>query len=416
MYAPSRRWLGWLLVAVVIGAAGWHLSRRLWACHHRQEAEQARDHCDYEAAWQHWRRCLSVWSNDADTLLEAARAARQAGRYADAADLLRQADSSSAPAAFVGLEQMLLVAQQGRADAKAIQALEEIAQLQPLVRVRILEALALGYQENYLPNRAWDCVQQLLNIDPEHVSGLILRGNLHEQANALTEARGDYQRAVERTPAHVPARVRLAEVLFAVHEYEAAQEHFQAALARAPERWQARLGLARCLRRRNQLAEAERLLRELTETDADQSAVLLELGQLYLEKEAPDQAEIWLRRALAADSHDPEVCFALARALDLQNHSDDAASWRRQAQTIRDDADRLRVLFEKIVQEPQAVAPRVEAGRLCQRRGQPGEALRWLNGALAIDPHDRAVHRALADYYESEADAALAAEHRRHVQ
>jgi len=40
MYAPTRRWLGWLLVAVVIGAAGWHLSRQLWARHHRQEAEQ----------------------------------------------------------------------------------------------------------------------------------------------------------------------------------------------------------------------------------------------------------------------------------------------------------------------------------------------------------------------------------------
>jgi len=97
---------------------------------------------------------LSVWPDDPDTLLEAARAARQAGRYADAADLLRQADLSSAPAAFVGLEQLLLLAQQGHADAKTIQALDEMAQLQPLVRVRILEALAIGYQENYLPNRA----------------------------------------------------------------------------------------------------------------------------------------------------------------------------------------------------------------------------------------------------------------------
>src|SRR5262245_29950949 len=103
MYAPSRRWLGWLLVAVLIGVGGWHLSRQLWARHHRQQAEQAREQCDYEAAWQHWRRCLSVWPDDPDTLLEAARAARQAGYYADAADLLRKADLSSAPAAFVGL-------------------------------------------------------------------------------------------------------------------------------------------------------------------------------------------------------------------------------------------------------------------------------------------------------------------------
>lgn len=416
MYAPSRRWLGWLLVAVVIGAGGWHLSRHLWARHHRQQAEQAREHCDYETAWQHWRRCLSVWPDDPDTLLEAARAARQAGRYAEAADLLRKADLSSAPAAFVGLEQMLLVAQQGQADANTIQGLQEMAQLQPLVRVRILEALALGYQETYLPNRAWACVEQLLNIEPEHVSGLILRGNLREQANALPEARRDYQRAVELTPGHLQARVRLAEVLFAVHEYESSQEHFQTALARAPDHWQARLGLARCLRRRNHLPEAEKLLQALAATNADQSAVLLELGQVYLEMEAPDQAETWLRRALAADPHDPETCFALARALDLQNRSEEAMPLRRQAQAIRDDADRLRTLFEKIVQDPQAVAPRVEAGLLCQRRGQAGEALRWLQGALAIDPRDCAAHRALADYYESQGDAELAAEHRRQAQ
>jgi tetratricopeptide (TPR) repeat protein len=416
MKVSSRRWLGWLLAAVLIGVGGWHLSKQLWARHHRQEAEQAREHCDYETAWQHWRRCLSVWPDDPDTLLETARAARQAGRFADAADLLRKADLSSAPAAFVGLEQMLLLAQQGQADAKTVQNLQEIAQLQPVVRVRILEALALGYQETYLPNRAWECVEQLLKIEPDHVSGLILRGNLREQANALPEARRDYQRVVDLAPAHVQARVRLAEVLLAVHENEAAQEHFQAALARAPDHWQARLGLARCLRRRNHLPEAEKVLQELAATDADRSAVLLELGQLYLEKEAPDQAESWLRRALAADPHDPETCFALARALDLQNRSEEAMKYRQQAQAIRDDADRLRTLFEKIVQEPQAVAPRVEAGLLCQRRGQPGEALRWLQGALAIDPRDRAAHRALADCYESQGDAESAAEHRRQAQ
>src|SRR5207237_6594924 len=121
------------------------------------------------------------------------------------------------------------------------------------------------------------------------------------------------------------------------------------------------------------------------------------LGQLYLAKEVPSQAEAWLRQALAADPHDAETCFALARTLDLQNRSDEANQLRQQAQAIQDDAARLRALFDKIVQDPSAVVPRVEAGQLCQRRGQAGEALRWFQGALTIDPRDRATHRALAE-------------------
>src|SRR5439155_8154751 len=110
---PSRRWLGWLLVAAVILSAGWQLGRQLWARHHREQAEQALARWDYEAAWDHWRRCLAVWPDDPDTLLEAARSARRAGHYEHAADLLHQAEALPAPAAFVGLEQMLLLAQQG---------------------------------------------------------------------------------------------------------------------------------------------------------------------------------------------------------------------------------------------------------------------------------------------------------------
>jgi len=45
----------------------------------------------------------------------------------------------------------------------------------------------------------------------------------------------------------------------------------------------------------------------------------------------------------------------------------------------------------------------------------PGTILRW-QGALAIDPHDRAAHRALADYDERQGDPKLAAEHRRQAQ
>jgi Tfp pilus assembly protein PilF len=57
-------------------------------------------------------------------------------------------------------------------------------------------------------------------------------------------------------------------------------------------------------------------------------------------------------------------------------------------------------------------APRVEAARICMRNGQEQEGLRWLFGALQINPNHQPAHDALADYYERHGDTERARAHR----
>jgi Tfp pilus assembly protein PilF len=49
---------------------------------------------------------------------------------------------------------------------------------------------------------------------------------------------------------------------------------------------------------------------------------------------------------------------------------------------------------------------------ICLGNGQAQEGLRWLSGALQIDPQHGPTHQALADYYEKAGEPDLAARHR----
>jgi hypothetical protein len=49
------------------------------------------------------------------------------------------------------------------------------------------------------------------------------------------------------------------------------------------------------------------------------------------------------------------------------------------------------------------------------RNGQITEGLRWLSGVLDLVPNHQATHQALAEYYESQGEKALAAYHRAHL-
>jgi Flp pilus assembly protein TadD len=54
----------------------------------------------------------------------------------------------------------------------------------------------------------------------------------------------------------------------------------------------------------------------------------------------------------------------------------------------------------------------VQAGRLCLRNKQGPEAVRWLHGALRLNPDHREAHALLAECYRELGNARSAAYHR----
>ena len=115
---------------------------------------------------------------------------------------------------------------------------------------------------------------------------------------------------------------------------------------------------------------------------------------------------------LAADPFDDLTYSKLGACLRRLDRTAEADELMQQGKRIEDDASRLQSLTEQVGNRPSDAAPRCEAGEICMRNGQEKEGVRWLLGALQIDPNYRPAHDALADYYERRGDAKAAAEHR----
>ncbi len=83
-----KRWIAVLAMAI-LGVAGYHGGRQLWAMHHYRQAQRAQQERDFRGAADHLECVLAVWPHDPGVHLCAARAARRQGDMDRAAPHLR---------------------------------------------------------------------------------------------------------------------------------------------------------------------------------------------------------------------------------------------------------------------------------------------------------------------------------------
>ena len=82
-----KRW-PWLLVVLVVAAAGWLGGWNLWAYHHLRAAEEAARNWEFAEALEHYKISLHVWPNSGPIRLQAARSARLGDLYDQAEEQL----------------------------------------------------------------------------------------------------------------------------------------------------------------------------------------------------------------------------------------------------------------------------------------------------------------------------------------
>jgi len=113
-----RRWLRWVLPALLIaGGGGYAAWRVLWADARLRDAHAALDRHDYPKARAQCEAYLQVWPASAEAHLLAARCARHLGAF-DAADQhLADASRSHGDASALALEGALLDVQRGQGSA-----------------------------------------------------------------------------------------------------------------------------------------------------------------------------------------------------------------------------------------------------------------------------------------------------------
>jgi tetratricopeptide (TPR) repeat protein len=398
--------LALLAAAAAWGWGAWAAARSLGA------AQAALERRDFAAARAHLADCLRRRPDDPALHLLAARAARRAGLYAEAEAHLDRCQRLGGVTDDTRLEWDLLHVQQGELGAAERRLRETITPEHPQARL-VLEALAQGYLKAERLADALEALALWLGRWPNDPQALAWRGWAAEHLGDARDAAGDYRRALESDPDHFEARLGLARVLLRGHEAREAAGHFERLLQARPDEPEVLLGLAGCKAELDDRAGAALLLDRLLAGHPHDARALAERGKLALAAGESERAERWLREAVARAPDDREALYRLVQCLRREGKAEVADRLDRELAGLTKDLRRLDEIIRAVFKKPQDAELRCEAGRIALRRGREAEGLRWLDGALRLDPRHRGAHEALAEYFEGKGQAEEAARHRR---
>jgi tetratricopeptide (TPR) repeat protein len=373
-------------VLALLACAGVFAVSQLRALYHARAAERAVARWDFDEALPHLAVCLDVWPNSAATRLLAARTARRAGRFDEAQRHLARLRADERTADATALEWALLTAERGDVERVDGYLKSTIAPDNPDAPL-VLEALARGYLLTDRLASLLECTQLWLQVQPGDTHALYYRGLAWERLAKWPEALAAYREAVQADPDNTEAQMHLGELLLTGTQNAAeAREHFEQARRRRPSELAAALGLARCEKVLGDTVAARALLDSLLGEHPEHPRVLAERGRLALDEDDAPHAEQWLRQAVALAPDDREALHTLIRSLWVQDKQAEAKELEPRLHKLTVDLTRFQQIVQAVANDPRNVALRTEAGEICLRHGRRDEGLRWLAGALQIDP------------------------------
>jgi tetratricopeptide (TPR) repeat protein len=385
--------------------------RYLWSRQHLRAAEDALKRHDLATAQHHVEQSLGWWSNNPRANFLAAQLARRRDDCAGAERLLTQFEKAHGANPDTDLEWLLLAVQQGDYAEHERYLQSQIDGGSPAA-VLMLEALARGYMNAGRWAEAANCTDILLQNEPKHVAGLLLRGRAWEGLRRHADALTDYQQAADLLPQGLEARLALAEILSKVGRVREAAGHYEVLRAQQPTHPDVLLGLARCRFDAHELDETRRLLDALLSARPDHAAALVERARLALRLDELESAEAALARAVKAAPWHREAWQLHQRCLEGQDKSAEAEKASQQLRALHASDLQAARLSARLRGSPGDPAVRCELGKWCLANGEPQAAMRWLWSALRVDPQHGPTHALLAEHFERAGQPRRAAHHR----
>lgn len=400
-----RRALSLLALVAAVGSC-WYAGRIIRSNRASAAAEEALARYDFPAARNHLARAIQFRPQKPALWLLAAQAARRDGDLTDARKHLVHYETLAGDATLEGtLEWSLLYAQEGEIE-RDVQDLMWKADSRHPATEQILEALAVGSIHIYDFDRAGFWLHHLLSRFPKNPLGRLIRAQMDDVLGKRDRAAAGCRELLQDHPDNWKARLLLAGLLYRAQQYPEAAKHYSELHERRPNELSPILGLIRCRERVGQSEEARPLVQLLERDHPGNSDAMLECGRFALLESRFGDAEGLLRKAVALAPNDHEIHYQLALLFERTGKPVEAREHLERFKSIEADLTRLDNLLKAVVRSPRDPEPRREAGLICMRNGQASEGLRWLLGAVEIDPGDKASHRALADYYLLQGDLA----------
>jgi predicted Zn-dependent protease len=413
---PWQAIAGLILLAALLGWAGYRGSWYFVARAHYRAAQQALDRHEWSQARSQLQACLRTWPDKPAVHLLAARAARrlerleEAKEHLDACERLQGGESRATE-----VERALLRVHRGDLAAVEGWLRTRVAEDDPDT-VEILDILSTALILDYRAAEAHQCLDELLRRQPDNFD-ILLRHALTAQAQAwYSVAVESLQKAVDLRPEADGARLSLAQNLVTLGRYGDALPHLTSLRERQPDEPDVLLTLARCLAGQGQQNQAVELLDQLLARQPDNYAALGERGWLCVELDRPAEGESYLRRAQALAPPDQALLIRFSDCLRLLGKDEEARRYREEADRLR--ADTLQALsLTKRIREESPNDPDLchELGCILLRLGKQSDALRFFQKALKANPNHRPTHESLTALYEGVGDFERAAYHRRQL-
>jgi tetratricopeptide (TPR) repeat protein len=428
--AAWGRWAGWrrrqpalalgalLLVAALLGWAGYRAYGYFTTRGQLRAARQALDRRAWTAAREHLEECLRAWPDSPEAHRLAARAARrlelldEAQEHLDACERLQSEETHA-----VQVERALLRVHRGDL-AGAEKFLRACVARDDPDTVEILDVLSAALIIDYRVPEAHRCLDELLRRRPDDFDALVRRAWTAESQTWYTVAVESLRKALELRPDAYAVRLSLVQNLLTLGRYADALEQVEYLRERQPDDPAVRFARARCLAGQGEKGKALRLLDGLLAEEPNNWTVLGERGRLCLELDRPGEAEGYLRRAQALAPPNQALLMRLSDCLRLLGKRDDARRYRDKADRLRADTLRALELTKRIRAEGPGDPDLCHAlASVLLRLGKDKErdALHFFQKALEKDPRHRPTHEALAAFYEKAGDTGRAAYHRRQL-
>lgn len=397
----SRQWTMAGLAGLIVIVAAILIVPQLWAWYHYRAGISAMDRYHSADAVQHFDSCLTVWRRSIPARVLAARASRRLGDYATARDRLNECQNLlKGTNPEVALEDALLRTTMG--DLGGFEsALRTRMEREPQRAPLILEALAEGYARMYRLLESMTCLTQWLDVDPDNVQALYLRGRASQQIRTWEKAANDFRKAVGLDAERVDARERLVVCLLEISRFEEALGHLEHLQRARPDDADLQVRIARCHHGMGQVKRPRQILEAVVTERPDHGPALLLLGKIILSAGQPEDAEEPLRKAARALPYDYQAQWQLYQSLNRQEgKTAEAQAQLLLAESLRHRHERLTEITTKLSVRPHDAALHYEMGTLLMQLGNRELGARWLSSALQEQSDHSQARDALIAYFE----------------
>ena len=400
------------LLAAALAYAGYTIVQAARFEYSYSAAGRALEREDFDQAGQHLALCLQLQPHSGRALFRAAQAARRSDQPELAHEQLALCAEQSWPPAAIELEQMMLVFQRGEGDGAMERLLRKCIAPENPDRLQVLEALAKGYLRTYRLVPALQCLDDWIAGRPDSREARMRRGWVYDRLDRFADAEADYRAVLERRPHDTDAKMRLAQILHQQGKTAAAAEVFEELMQTGTDVPAIQLGLAQTYRDLGRTAEAWQLLDVADQSRPNDSAVLLEKGKLCLAEGRDEDARGWLEKAATLSPGEYDAHYQLFICLSRLGDKEGASRAERRFKEIEADLTKVGKLAEQLHHRPNDPDIRFEIAEVFGRRGEEGEATRWLEEVVRLNPTHVKARQTLAEYYDRLGKAERARVHR----